>query len=309
MKDAQILLYYKYIHIENPTEIMDWQRSLCSELGLKGRIIIANEGINGTLEGTTENTEKYIVAMNNHPLFGDIHWKKSEGTGNAFPRLSVKVRNEIVSLHLGGEDFNPADFTANHLNPAELQQWYDEDKEFYVVDMRNDYELEVGKFDKTVFPGLENFRDLSKKLDTISDLKDKTVVTVCTGGVRCEKASGYLLKKGFKDVHQLNGGMVSYMKEFPGKHFRGSLYTFDNRTTMTFDKPEEHDTIGRCHGCKQPSENYGNCGYILCNKHMIVCPGCIHKKHYCGLKCRLGKIFLPVTRLAQKMKRKFGKKK
>lgn len=292
MNDPQILLYYKYVHIENPQEIMKWQRELCTRLGIRGRIIVATEGINGTLEGERAATEEYIAAMDAHPLFGAIHWKKSVGTGNDFPRLSIKVRPEIVSLHLGDEDFNPADFTANHLEPAELQEWYETGKEFYVVDMRNDYELEVGKFDKTVFPGLQNFRDLSKKLDTIADLKDKTVLTVCTGGVRCEKASGYLMKKGFKNVHQLNGGMVNYMKQFPGKHFRGSLYTFDGRITMTYDKPEEHDVIGRCRSCAAPSERYGNCACKGCNLHMIICEDCKDKTVFCDWKCRVAQFML-----------------
>lgn len=297
----QILLFYKYVHLPQPEEIMKWQKELCQKLNLKCRTIVAHEGINGTLEGVIEATEEYINEMNNfvmndkdgnevHP-FQNIHWKKSSGTGDAFPRISVKVRNEIVSLHLDEEDFDPNETTGNHLKPEELQEWFDKGEEFYIVDMRNDYELEVGKFEGTIFPGLENFRDLKERVKEIENLKDKKVLTVCTGGIRCEKASGFLIRKGFKDVHQLDGGMVSYMKKFPGKNFKGSLYVFDGRTTMTYDSLEEHEVIGVCHGCKTKTERYGNCADPFCNKHMIVCEGCKSKDLYCNLKCRLGHLW------------------
>ncbi len=263
------------------------QRAFCEALGMKGRIIVAKEGINGTIEGTKENTEKYIAWMESQKPFRKIHWKKSVGSGDCFPRLSVKVRNEIVSLHLHENDFDPNDTTGVHLKPEELQKWYDTNKEFYIVDMRNDYELQVGKFDKTIFPGLKNFRDLKDRVSEIENLKDKTVLTVCTGGVRCEKASGFLMKQGFKDVYQLDGGMVTYMEKFPSQHFKGSLYVFDKRKVMTFDDPNNHEIIGRCVKCQTPAERYVNCAYPQCHEHMIVCESCDPDQNcsYCGPSC------------------------
>lgn len=272
----QILLYYKYAHVEDPKLEMERQRAFCQALNITGRIIIAEEGINGTIEGTVEATEKYIIWMKENKKFRDIHWKKSTGTGDAFPRLSVKVRKEIVSLHLydAGDDINPNELTGIHLRPKELRRWYEEGKEFYIVDMRNDYELEVGKFENTVFPGLSNFRDLQEKLNTIENLKDKTVLTVCTGGVRCEKASGFLKREGFKNVYQLDGGMVTYMEKYPGMDFKGSLYVFDKRKVVHFESPEKHEIIGRCRLCQQPSETYVNCADPLCHDHFICCTDC-----------------------------------
>lgn len=284
----QIILYYKYTSIENPKEEMEKQRAVCEVLGLKGRVIVAEEGVNGTLEGTLENTEKYIAWMLQNRKFENIHWKKSVGTGDAFPKLSVKVRKEIVSLHLHDDDINPNVITGVHLKPKELRQWYEEGKEFYVVDMRNDYELKVGKFENTVFPGMENFRDLKEKIKDIESLKDKTVLTVCTGGVRCEKASGFLKKEGFSDVYQLDGGIVSYMEKYPAKDFKGSLYVFDKRITMHFNDPATHEVIGRCERCDVASEKYVNCAAMDCHKHFIICDRCLEKdiQPYCSEVCK-----------------------
>ena len=287
MKNSHtILLYYKYVKLDDPKIEMEKQRAICEVLGLTGRIIVSKEGINGTCEGTTENTDKYIAWMNKQKKFKNIHWKKSAGTGNAFPKLSVKVRKEIVSLHLDDkEDINPNVLTGKKLKPDELRKWYEDNKDFYIVDMRNDYELLSGKFESTVFPGLENFRDLKKNLNIIEDLKDKTVLTVCTGGVRCEKASGLLLKSGFKDVYQLDGGIVSYMEKYPGKDFKGSLYVFDQRVTMNFDG-DRHEIIGRCYRCSNSSERYVNCANLMCHKHFICCKNCdTANGSFCSTKC------------------------
>ena len=281
-----ILLYYKYVKLDDPKIEIEKQRAICEVLGLTGRIIVSEEGINGTCEGTTENTDKYIAWMNKQKKFINIHWKKSAGTGNAFPKLSVKVRKEIVSLHLDeNEDINPNVVTGKKLKPDELRKWYEDNKDFYIVDMRNDYELLSGKFESTVFPGLENFRDLKKNLNIIEDLKDKTVLTVCTGGVRCEKASGLLLKSGFKDVYQLDGGIVSYMEKYPGKDFKGSLYVFDQRVTMNFDG-DRHEIIGRCYRCSNSSERYVNCANLMCHKHFICCKNCdTANGSFCSTEC------------------------
>ena len=288
MQEFQILLYYKYVPLEDPQTVMTAQRAFCEALDMKGRIIIAKEGINGTIEGTKENTEKYIKWMSTQKPFRNIHWKKSVGTGDCFPRLSVKVRNEIVSLHLHEQDIDPNEITGTHLNPVELHKWYQEGKEFYIVDMRNDYELKVGKFENTIFPGLKNFRDLKENLSQIEHLKDKPVLTVCTGGVRCEKASGFLKKEGFTDVYQLDGGMVTYMEKFPEQNFKGSLYVFDKRKTINFAKPGEHQIIGRCVKCDGPSERYVNCAYPNCHDHMIVCENCDPNENttYCSDACK-----------------------
>lgn len=282
----QVLLYYKYVEIKNPQKLLEDQKTLCESLGLKGRIIISKEGINGTVEGILENTQKYIDEMIKNPDFADMHFKKSFGIGDAFPKLSIKLRDEIVSAHLGN-DINPNKLTGKYITPEQLHEWINSKKEIYLVDMRNDYEHAVGYFENSVLAPFENFRDLPKVLPILKDLKGKTIVTVCTGGVRCEKASGFLVENGFSDVYQLYGGIVSYMEKYPNEDFLGVLYVFDGRVTMGFNtKSKKHQVVGKCKFCGSPAERYFDCKDTHCEgkRHFISCDGCIEKsKGYCSL--------------------------
>ena len=274
----EIVLYYKYVYIENPEAFMHSQRLICEKLGLKGRILIAHEGVNGTVEGAPESIQKYCDELLKDPRFSDVHFKRSPGTGNAFPKLKIKVRSEIVSGHLDDLDIDPNQVTGKYITAEELHDLIHSDEEFYIIDMRNDYEQQVGYFQNSIFPGMENFRDLKSVLPVISHLQDKKVVTVCTGGVRCKKASGFLVQNGFKDVYQLYGGIVTYMEKYPGEDFLGKLYVFDGRITMGFNSPDNPGVVvGKCALCGAPSENYVNCGWDECHKHFIACKECVMK--------------------------------
>ncbi|MEO5646664.1 MAG: rhodanese-related sulfurtransferase [Candidatus Paceibacterota bacterium] len=293
MSDWQILLFYKYVYIQDPVAVRDWFFELCTTYNLKGRLIIATEGINFTFEGKKQDTEDFIIEMQKDErygsLFQNIHFKRSVGDGTSFPKLSVKVRDEIVTGNLGVCDINPNEVTGKHLSPKELHDWIMENKaasaqgygaprEFYIIDMRNAYEHKVGKFAGSITPELNNFRDLPNIIQSIAHLKDKTVVTVCTGGVRCEKASGYLITQGFNDVYQLDGGIVSYMEQFPNEDFEGKLYVFDQRVMMGFytDDPK-HKVIAKCDYCATTTEQYLNCQNKKCNKHILMCDDCQSK--------------------------------
>ena len=270
----QVLLYYKYVTINDPESAREEQRSLCESLNLKGRIIIAKEGINGTIEGRTRDTEKYIKAMAQSVFFKNISYKKSIGTGDAFPRLSVRVRPEIVTS--GISTLNPNRLTGKYISAEELHAWFSEKKEFYIVDMRNDYEYASGYFENFISSGLKNFFDLAKVLPKLAHLKDKTVVTVCTGGIRCEKASGFLVANGFNDVYQLRDGIQSYMEKYPNQHFKGKLYVFDKRLTIGFNtESPKHEIVGKCNFCNKSSEKYVNCEYDDCHRHYICCMDCL----------------------------------
>lgn len=292
-EEYQILLFYKYVHIEVPGEVKAWQDEICRRLGLTGRCIIAREGINATFEGTKENTEQYIKELEQDSRFVNIHMKRSTGTGRSFPKLSIKVRKEIVSLHLGTCDIDPNQVTGTHLKPEELHGWIQAGKEFYIVDMRNAYEHKVGHFENSILPPIENFRDLPKVVEQIAHLKNKTVLTVCTGGVRCEKASGFLITQGFTDVYQLDGGIVSYMEKYPNEDFKGKLYVFDGRVTMGFyTDDEKHEVIGKCETCGEKTENYVNCANSVCHRHFMSCVDCVAKndgKAYCVGGCVLSR--------------------
>lgn len=279
-----ILLYYKYTEIKNPKELMEAQRELCEELHLKGRIIIATEGINGTVEGFEDDIKQFIEEMTKDSRFCDIQWKKSNGTGDAFPKLSVKVRSEIVSSYLEEKNINPNNITGKYITPDELHYWLHPKKgtigkEFYIVDMRNDFETKSGYFENSIFPGLRQFRDLKSVVLNLEHLKNKTIVTVCTGGVRCAKASGFLMTQGFNDVYQLKGGIVSYMEKYPNMDFKGKLYVFDKRLVMGFNTDSiDHTVVGVCEKCGNKSEHYINCSNTICHRHFILCVECSDEK-------------------------------
>ncbi len=289
IKDWQsvMLLFYKYVAIDDPEQFRDDHRALCERLGIKGRFIVAHEGLNGTCEAPTpEAANEYVQTITSDPRFKDMHFKYSKGTGNAFRKLKVRARPEIVSLGLGDEDIDPNQLTGKHLKPEELHEWFTNKEDFVIVDMRNEYEHQVGHFPNSILPSFKNFRDLPKILPQLESLKDKKVLTVCTGGVRCEKASGYLLSKGFKDVSQLDGGMVSYMEQYPGQNFLGSMYTFDGRVVMDYDGGN-HPVIGRCKICETPSERIVDCKHESCHGQYITCDTCFekHGKIYCRDRC------------------------
>jgi UPF0176 protein len=285
----KILLFYKYTKIEDPGKFRDAQMALCRALNLKGRMIVASEGVNGTFEGTAEDIKKYGEHLKSDPLFADVHLKISDGDGSAFPKLSIKARNEIVATHLVDDDIDPTKLTGKYITAEELYDLIHSEKEFYIVDMRNDYETEVGYFENSIFPNLINFRYLPEVLPKLAHLKDKTIVTVCTGGVRCEKASGFLVKNGFNNVYQLYGGIVTYMEKYPNEDFIGKLYVFDNRVVMGFNTNDpKHKIVGKCTNCGQPSEHFINCKNDYCHRHFICCQNCLkgEKNIFCPMGCR-----------------------
>ena len=284
--DHVVLLFYKYVTIADPEAFRDEHRALCESLGIKGRYVIAREGINGTCEGTPEHINEYVKVLTSDPRFAEMHFKYSKGTGVAFPKLKIRARPEIVSLGLGEDDLDPNQITGVHVKPSELHEWFENKDDFVIIDMRNEYEHQVGHFPKSVLPHLKNFRDLPKVLPELDHLKEAKILTVCTGGVRCEKASGYLMKKGFKNVHQLDGGMVSYMEQYPGKNFLGAMYSFDGRIVIDYDEGN-HPIIGRCKKCGTPSEHVIDCKNESCHGQYITCENCLAKygKIYCGDRC------------------------
>lgn len=283
---TEVLLFYKYARVENPQDLLASQRALCERLGLKGRILIAEEGINGTLEGTPEACAEYRRELESDSRFAGIHWKRSEGHGKTFPKLVVKVRKDIVANSIAGWEVNPLKETGKRLSPEELKRWYESGEEFEIVDMRNNYEHASGHFEGSKLAPIRNFRDLPAALPSLAPLQKKRVLTVCTGGVRCEKASALLIKNGFEDVWQLDGGIVSYMEKYPNQDFKGKLYVFDNRLTVGFetDAPA-HEVIGRCKTCAVATDRYINCKNPDCHLHYISCEECQLKNPFCSEDC------------------------
>ncbi len=274
MSDFEVILFYKYVYIEDPAELTKQQLDLQIKLGLKGRTIVASEGINATIEGTREAIDQYLEIFLSDDRFRDTHIKRSGGNGSAFSKTHVRHRKEIVALGLEC-DIDPNKQTGKRLSPEELHNWIESRKPFFIVDMRNAYEHQVGHFENSIMPPMDNFRDLPNFLESLAHLKDETVVTVCTGVVRCEKASGFLLQNGFTDVYQLDGGIVSYMEKYPNENFLGKLYVFDTRMIMGFftDDPA-HKVVGKCVVCDKPCERFTNCALDSCHRQLLACEPC-----------------------------------
>ena len=273
--DFKVILFYKFTSVSDPHSLANNHKEKCRELGLVGRMIVAEEGINGTFEGNGDAIEAYKNFLKSDERFADIVFKESEGNGKAFPKLKIKVRDEVVTL--GAGKFDIKNETATELPANELKKWYENNEDFVVLDLRNDYEIASGKFEKTIDPGLNNFRDLPKKLDELKDLKDKKVVAVCTGGIRCEKDNCLLKQSGFKNLYQLKDGIHTYIKEYPGEEFKGTLFVFDNRLTTDVVPTEEKVIVGRCVFCSTETEKYYSDDRTRPSKKVLCCQDCYQK--------------------------------
>jgi UPF0176 protein len=288
----KIILFYKFVPVADPETVMHWQKVLSSSLNLKGRVLISKHGINGTLGGDIENLKTYIKAMNLHSLLKDIPYKWSDGGAEDFPRLSIKVRNEIVTFGV------PAEVkvtkkgilgSGKHLKPREVHELVEKrGDEVVFMDGRNAYEAAIGKFKGAVVPNTRTTKDFVKELEKpeMQKLKDKPIVTYCTGGIRCEILSSLMTKRGFKEVYQIHGGIAKYGEEFGDDGlWEGKMYVFDKRMKVTFS--EKSKDIGKCSICDNLTSNYENCAYKPCNNLILLCENCIKEKGvFCGYDCQ-----------------------
>lgn len=281
-----VLLYYKYIKLTNPENIKLKQRKLCEKLNLKGRIIISREGINGTVAGLTRSIDPYIVQTEKIPAFSDIEWKISGSPVQVFPKLKVVVRDEIVTLGLKkkGKDLSISK-KADYIEPDELLSLYENNSDFVIIDARNSYEANIGKFKNAVIAPIDNFREFPEFAKKLEIYKEKKVVTYCTGGIRCEKASAYLKQKGFKKVRQLHGGIHEYAKKTGGKYFEGEMFVFDKRLHIPVNRVNP-TIISACIYCKTPFTRYIDCSIKSCHSLFICCKTCESKNFgTCSTKC------------------------
>jgi len=259
-----VILFYKYVPIADPEAFATEQRALCVRLGLKGRVLIATEGINGTLAGAPEAVDEYTAALHADARFSDVGFKVSGGDENTFPKLVVKVRREIVTLGAGALTANQE----NQLAPAEWKQMIENDPDVVLLDVRNRFESDAGRFEGAVVCDIENFRDLPRYVEKLEPLKEKKVLMYCTGGIRCEKASALLRSRGFRDVYQLHGGIVTYQEQFGNEHWQGECFVFDQRMTVRVD--DGLVQIGRCAHSGRVSSRFVNCLHDPCHKLFIL---------------------------------------
>ncbi|MFS0865422.1 rhodanese-related sulfurtransferase [Fredinandcohnia sp. 179-A 10B2 NHS] len=287
-KPYRVLLYYMYVNIENPEEFAAEHLAFCKEVGLKGRILVATEGVNGTVSGTVEQTDLYMETMRKDPRFANIMFKIDEADGHAFKKMHVRPRPELVNLSLE-DDINPLELTGNYLSPKEFYEKMQQENTI-VLDARNTYEYDLGHFRGSIRPDVETFRDLPQWVRENKEmLEGKKILTYCTGGIRCEKFSGWLVREGFEDVGQLHGGIATYGKdpEVQGDLWDGQLYVFDERIAVPVNH-KEHVIVGKDHFTGEPCERYVNCANPECNKQ-ILCSEENEHKHLrgCTHECRV----------------------
>ena len=268
--DYQVLLYYCYSPIADPDAFRVEHHRLCLALDLRGRIIVAAEGLNGTVSGTREHCAAYMAAVRADPRFAALEFKVDEAGSHAFLKLHVRVKPEIV--HSSLRHVRPHEKTGQHLSPAEFKALKDHD-DVVVVDVRSDYESNLGRFKNAVTLDMENFRDFPDRVERLKEFKGKKILTYCTGGVKCEKASAYLLEQGFENVYQLHGGIIKYGLEAGGEDFDGQCYVFDNRVAVDVNRVNP-TVIARCCHCQQPSARLINCANPHCNAHLPLCEVC-----------------------------------
>ncbi len=286
MPTPKIILFYVFAPLADPDAIRLWQRDLGEALKLRGRILISEHGINGTLGGDLPALKKWVRRFREYPAFADADIKWSEGTGLDadglsidFPKLSVKVRDEIVSFGAPGElavDENGVVGGGARLTPEQLHDLVAErGDEVVFFDGRNALEAEIGRFRNAVVPDTETTRDFVELLDSgaYDDLKGKPVVTYCTGGIRCEVLSSLMVSRGFGEVYQLDGGIVRYGEQYGDEGlWEGSLYVFDRRGSVDFS--EQAAVIGRCTACGTATKRTANCPDPSCRRQFVVCDGC-----------------------------------
>jgi UPF0176 protein len=275
----KIILYYIFTPLSDPEVVMMWQKTLTDSLNLKGRIIISKDGINGTVGGDIKDVKAYIKANKRYLPFKEIRYKWSEGLENDFPKMSVKVRDEVVTFNAPEElkvDKKGVVGGGKKLKPEQVNELVKEKGDDVVFfDGRSAYEAKVGKFKNAVVPDVRTAKDFIPELESgkYDELKDKTVVTYCTGGIRCEILTSLMKNRGFKDVYQIDGGIVKYGEQYGDEGlWEGSLYVFDNRMGIKFSKDAKD--IGECIHCNARTSNYVNCALKSCNDLVLTCEDC-----------------------------------
>lgn len=276
----KIILYYKFVPLKDPHMTMRWQRELCTRLNLKGRLILSQHGINGTLGGELDDVKAYVREMNATTEFKGIEYKWSDGARDDFPRLSVKVRKELVTLE-PEEDFDVFD-KGTPLRPEAWHQYLADHPDAIVFDARNDYESDIGAFKGAIKPAIKTFKEVKGELEKLP--KDKPVLTYCTGDIRCEYLSAYMKHKGFQDVYHLDGGIVKYGEKYGDEgYWDGKCYVFDRRMNVAFS--DSSKDVGTCIRCWQATSNHENCANKACNQLILLCKDCASHSVVCSQEC------------------------
>ena len=279
----KVITFYKYISIEDPESFAKEHLSFCKNFGLKGKILVSKEGINGGITGSDSIIDSYKKRLTSYINFKDIQFKETFVEDEAYRKMFVRVRKEIVTFDVD-VDYNKA---AKKIEPEQLKKILDKKEEVILLDVRNNYETKIGRFKGAVDLDIKKFTEFKNKIDSLKSLKNKTIVTYCTGGVRCEKASALLVESGFNDVFQLDGGILNYADKCSDAHWEGKCFVFDTRGAIDIDPNSQSEPITQCVLCHLPNSDIHNCALTTCDRFFTACRDCFNVlEGCCSKRCR-----------------------
>lgn len=283
-KTYYALAYYKFVSIPNPHLEVKSHKEFFEGREVSGRIYLSEEGVNGQMSGEENEAQAYMEWLTQNPLFKGISFKIQPTKENIFPRMTVKYRKQLVALDRSVDPLQGGE----HVSPDKWREML-ESGDYLLLDVRNDYEWEIGHFEGATLPPLKNFREFpayAEKLSKEVDPVGTKVMMYCTGGIRCELYSTLLKEQGFQHVFQLDGGVINYGFKEGSKHWKGKLFVFDDRMAIPLDESEESKPIASCRYCHAPSDWQYNCANMDCNELFICCEACIEAhKGCCQASC------------------------
>jgi UPF0176 protein len=281
-----VLAFYHFVAIENPHAEVTAQKNFFADRDITSRIYISENGINGQMSGAKADAEAYIKWMVTRPEFSNVCFKVHPHHEQAFPRATVKYRPKLVAI----DEQVDLNNRGEHVSPQRWKEMLIEKQDHWMLlDVRNEYEWKVGRFEGAELPPCNTFREFTAYADALkakSDPKETPVMMYCTGGIRCELYSAVLKDRGFEKVYQLDGGIIGYGLEEGNTHWQGKLFVFDDRLTVPISEKENASVIGSCHHCGKPNETYYNCANTDCNNLFLACQACAQQYiGCCGTPC------------------------
>lgn len=300
----RVISFYRYVIIGDPVALRNELFAEWQALGCLGRIYVAGEGINAQMSVPEPNFEQFQALLLARPAFKDVPFKVGvEQKDEAFWKLTIKVKKQIVADGLKSEDYDVTN-VGTHLSAREFNALLEE-PETVVVDMRNNYESAIGRFENALTPDAYTFREeLPLAKEALKGKEDKKVLLYCTGGIRCEKASAYLKHHGFRNVYQLHGGIIDYKHQIEREglisKFKGKNFVFDERLGERITD----DVLAQCYQCARSCDDYTNCANVECNLLFIQCPDCREQlTSCCSTECQA----IAALPEAEQLRRRKGK--